>query len=57
LLAGKSVIDSALVSEGLINNLVGLRIDNEIISSPMPLLIVIGYTLQRKMNTEFIEKR
>jgi hypothetical protein len=40
--AGKSVIDYAVVLEGLIRNFVEFRIDSEIISSHMPLLIVIG---------------
>jgi hypothetical protein len=46
--AGKSVIDYAVVSEGLINNLVEFRIGNEIISSHMPLLTEIGNITQRK---------
>jgi hypothetical protein len=54
--AGKSVIDYAVASEGLINNLVGVKIGNEIISSHMPLLIEIGNVILRKGNTEFIDR-
>jgi hypothetical protein len=34
------------------SNLVEFRIDNEITSSHVPLLIVIGNMLQRNVNTE-----
>jgi hypothetical protein len=51
--AGKSVIDYAVASEGLIDNLVGFKIGNEIISSHMPLLIEI----LRKGSTESIDKQ
>jgi hypothetical protein len=54
---GKSVIDYAVASEGLINNLVGFKIGNEIISSHMPFLIEIGKVIVRNGNTEFIDKQ
>jgi exonuclease III len=47
--AGKSVIDYAVVSEGLINKLVEFKIGNEIISCHMPLLVELGDTIQRKV--------
>jgi hypothetical protein len=46
-----------VASEGLINNLVGFKIGNEIISSHMPLLIEIGNVISRNGNTEFIDKQ
>jgi hypothetical protein len=55
--AGKSVIDYAVVSEGLINNLVEFKIGNEIISSHMPLLIEIGNIMQRKASTKAIVEK
>jgi hypothetical protein len=55
--AGKSVIDYAVASEGLIDNLVEFKIGNEIISSHMPLLIEIGNVILRNVNTEFIVKQ
>jgi hypothetical protein len=43
--------------EGLRDNLVGFKIGNEIISSPMPSLIEIGNVILRNGNTEFIDKQ
>jgi hypothetical protein len=54
--AGKSVIDYAVASEGLIDKLVGFKIGNEIISSHMPLLIEIGKVILKNGNTEFINR-
>jgi hypothetical protein len=46
-----------MASEGLIDNLVGFKIGNEIISSHMPLLIEIGKVIVRNGNTEFTDKQ
>jgi hypothetical protein len=55
--SGKSVIDYAVASEGLIDNLGGFKIGNEIISSHMPLLTEIGNVILRNVNTQFIVKQ
>jgi hypothetical protein len=45
------------VNTHLLSNMVVFRIGNEISSSHMPLLIVIGNMLQNNVNTEsFVEK-
>jgi hypothetical protein len=39
---GRSVIDNALVLDGLIGNLIDFRIGTELISSHTPLSVVLG---------------
>jgi hypothetical protein len=43
---GRSVIDYALVLEGLIGNLIDFKIGTELISSHMPLSVVLGNVLE-----------
>jgi hypothetical protein len=52
-----SVIDYAAVSEGLINHLVKFKIGNDIISSHMPLLIVIRNTIHGNVNMKSIVEK
>lgn len=42
---GRSVTDYVLVSHGLISKLTAFRIDTELISSLMPLLVILGNVL------------
>jgi hypothetical protein len=49
--AGKSVIDYAIVSEGLIDKVAEFKIGNEIISCHMPLVVVLGDITYRKADT------
>jgi hypothetical protein len=51
------VFDYAVVSKGLIKNLVEFKIGSEIISSHMPLLIVIGNVIQRNVNMKSIVEK
>jgi hypothetical protein len=43
---GRSVVDYVLVSEGLIGNLIDVRIGAELISSHIPLSVVLGNVLE-----------
>jgi hypothetical protein len=54
---GKSAIDYAVGSEGLIDNLVEFKVGNEVVSSHMPLLIEIGNKGPRKGRRDFVDKQ
>jgi hypothetical protein len=54
---GKTVIDYAVASKDLIDNLVEFKIGNEIISRNMPLLIEIGKKMSGNGSMEFIDKQ